>query len=605
MGVRKSQVNVIFYVDLLRNILADVYSCFPEIPRYEMQRDFVTIESRVDAEGLSFLTKTLPLLGKALDKGLETGTLTIPPGFSHKRKSGVKWNIPTFMSALFSTIFDVSGHLSPWSKGAVGEIRQVCYCFYKLEVPFSDESIRKATQSFKDLDESLPPVKGKLLNNRLFRSAQEFLEDLFRDFDPECIKPRHGPGAVSDRYKGRDKWNVPYYDPDIDCVYPYASYITGGVHAGTLESLYDHNTLPWGSPPPARVVFVPKDSRGPRTISCEPALLQYLQQGISRKMTGLIESHPLTRGRVNFTDQSINQRLAMIGSVTRSFATLDMKDASDRVSWSLVEALFPKKLLPYLRATRSRTTELPDGSIVHLNKYAPMGSALCFPIEALVFYSLALSVVRSKTQLRARDVNSLFIYGDDIICLSEHSCDIISFLELYGLRFNRDKCFVQGFFRESCGVDAYHGVNVTPVRLRCLVKQGRSSRSDCFRLSENAIAFFDHGFWRTAEYLWSSIENGLGYLLPCAPSTFEGICRTSHLLPSLALLNGARVRWNDKLHRHEVRTFTLSRVTVPSPFPDDVYRLLHNLIEGCLDPYDEDVAVLSGSALPKTRWAVI
>jgi hypothetical protein len=42
----------------------------------------------------------------------------------------------------------------------------------------------------------------------------------------------------------------------------------------------------------------------------------------------------------------------------------------------------------------------------------------------------------------------------------------MTLLESFGLKINRDKSCVGGFFRESCGMDAFKGIDVTPVRIR-------------------------------------------------------------------------------------------------------------------------------------------
>lgn len=150
----------------LRNILSDAYACMPEVGRSrdwaqhlkrQFAKDVETLESRVQSEGLGFFTKTLPKLGKAFDKALETGCLIVPNEFSRKRKSGERWNIPAFMSELFAAIFEpISGILDPcrtfaarvsinvhgslgwYSTRAILAIRQVCYLAYKLEIPLKD-----------------------------------------------------------------------------------------------------------------------------------------------------------------------------------------------------------------------------------------------------------------------------------------------------------------------------------------------------------------------------------------------------------------------------------------------------------------------------------
>jgi hypothetical protein len=602
---RKSQVDEVFFVGLLRNILADAYMSFPEIPRHELDKDIAVLESRVEHEGFEFLSVALPKLGKAIDRALETGRLIVPSGFARKAKSGVRYHIPAFMSALFATVFrPVDGSLVPRQLGALALIRQVCFVAYKVETPPKPSHVATTLEKFRDVDASLPRLTAKMKRSPITQMAREFIGRVLAGIDPRDIRPRHGPGAVADRLKGRDKWTQVRFSPSINRLYPYREYILGEGDFGNHGRSFSPCDLPWGNPPPARVCIVPKDSRGPRIISCEPAILQYLQQGLANVIVDRLHSHPSTRGHVNFDDQTVNQRLAILGSKIPSFATLDMKDASDRVSLELVETLFPEWLLPYLRVTRSTATELPDGSVVVMNKFAPMGSALCFPVESLVFFALATAVVGYKNRRQRCVTDSVFVFGDDLVTLNDDAADVIRVLELYGLRFNTEKCFVQGNFRESCGVDSYLGRDVTPIKVRVPVKRGRQRLTDLYRLSAEARGFFDSGFWRTANYLWNWVESTVGPL-PTAHPAFAGPCRTSNLLPPVFYSNGAKTRWNERLQRFEVRTFWLDCRKVSSPFPSTSVRLLHNLIRGVARPYDDDVVVSGTPTQPKSAWAGI
>jgi len=156
-----------------------------------------------------------------------------------------------------------------------------------------------------------------------------------------------------------------------------------------------------------------------------------------------------------------NQMGAFIGSHYGEYATLDLNEASDRVSLDLVRLLFPEWIIPYLEACRSSSTVLPDGMILPLNKFAPMGSCLCFPVLALTVWAI-ISAAAPDAHTRER----IYVYGDDVIVTTAYAEDAIKQLESFGLLCNRDKSCTRGFFRESCGMDAYKGKDVTPVRLR-------------------------------------------------------------------------------------------------------------------------------------------
>jgi hypothetical protein len=161
-----------------------------------------------------------------------------------------------------------------------------------------------------------------------------------------------------------------------------------------------------------------------------------------------MEAHSLTSGLVNFTDQGINRYQAYRGSITRESSTLDLKDASDRVSLALVENLFPNNWVEALKACRSAMTELPNGDIVTLSKHAPMGSALCFPVMALCIWAILTATANmaqtahavkvsgrlSESRKRFNWAEPVYVYGDDIICPTPFAEFGVLVLEVSALR---------------------------------------------------------------------------------------------------------------------------------------------------------------------------
>ena len=198
----------------------------------------------------------------------------------------------------------------------------------------------------------------------------------------------------------------------------------------------------------------------------------FIQQGVARHLMSYIERHPYTRGHVNFVDQTINGALALESSLSKRWATIDLSDASDRVSVQLVKYLFPREVSTKWLALRSTATRLPSGAVLRLNKFAPMGSALCFPVESLTFWALAVGYVWERTRDLHRALESVYVYGDDIIIADEYTQGVIETLEGGCLKVNRDKSFSGNCaFRESCGIEAVNGFDVTPLRLRALPPQ--------------------------------------------------------------------------------------------------------------------------------------
>lgn len=440
----------------------------------DLSRDIETLRSRTSEEGLSFLTKALPTLGKALDRGLITGQLVVPRGWKLDRTR----SRPAFMQAYFSCLFGDDGALlDEPDPAAVKHLRQVLFLSYKLEVPYSKKEESIVVDNFIRTDAALGLDSDTSLDVPLVETASYIARDIFRVFDPKDIFPQHGPGAVASGERLDAKWRFSRLYRGIHQKYPYYDYFVAGGAREIADRLGWYRSLQRLETGTAKVVLVPKDSRGPRLISAEPLEYQWIQQGLGRKLARFLESHWLTGGQVNFTDQTINQRLALESSRTREFATLDLKDASDRVSLALVRKVFQHtpELLACLEACRTTSTKLPDGSVIDLKKFAPMGSALCFPVEALIFwvvivaavYQAGLSPRQATSREDLRNIGKqVFVYGDDIVVPTDWALVSMQALESVGLVVNRDKSCITGYFRESCGTDAFRGVVVTPARVR-------------------------------------------------------------------------------------------------------------------------------------------
>lgn len=438
------------------------------------------VEKRLHSEGFGFLSKSMPRLGKALHRALSSTTPLNCAGLGFALIPGT--NLPRFLGEFFSRVFDTSGTVLQFPcVTSVRVLSQVLFVFYKYELPYTAEQEQEVVSKFvtceTDLsttDESIESLdrtsrssnnysskepQERLAEVAVARMAQGLLKELFRSFKPLSIHPRHGPGAVATKQRLWGKYQWTNVASKITDMYPFDAYFCASL--GHVCDTY-HSFADVGDKDlPARVILVPKDSRGPRLISCEPVDYQWVQQGLGRAIVELVESHPLTRWNVHFTNQQPNQFGALLGSRTGKYATLDLKEASDRVSLKLVRLLFPEKVRPYLEACRSSATVLPDGKVLPLRKFAPMGSCLCFPIMALTIWAI-LTAAAPDSDTR----ESILVYGDDVIVPTHYAVYAMSILESFGLAINRDKSCTSGLFRESCGTDAFAGVNVTPVRIR-------------------------------------------------------------------------------------------------------------------------------------------
>lgn len=391
----------------------------------------------------SLLYTKLPRLGKDLDAALENGWFTLTPN-TFKRYKGACY--PVFLKEYFKEIFEKDGRLREnFNHFILRELRTLCFLFYKFEVPFSDSEKELAYDKFKEIDMS---VKTDFTIEQI-QVLRRTVSDLLPD-DPMDIRPRHSSGATADSYTNLEKRLVVRNIPSLMGVYNLSYFFNGLNHAKWYRSNKEFVT----TEPNSKVTLVPKDSRGPRIICMEPHERMFIQKGLMHKIYDHIESTSPAKGRVNFTKQHINQRLAYESSISQKYATIDLKDASDLVSWDLVKQVVPGEWAVALEATRSAFADLPNETVA-LKKFAPMGSALCFPIEAIVFYAIATQVTPE-----------VWVYGDDIIVPTHLAGAVMDLLEEYGLVVNREKSLYKGFFRESCGGDYYKGQNIVPIRCK-------------------------------------------------------------------------------------------------------------------------------------------
>jgi hypothetical protein len=566
-------------------------------------RDIQTLESRTQNEGLAFLTKTLPKLGAALDRGLTSGRFDIPREFRTQRND----SRPAFLQVYFNLVFDEHGFLlEEPSVMAIRHLRQVLFFAYKLKLPFSEKDNHRVIDGFVQTDKELKSIDNPLAVE-IISLAKIITRKVFHDFNHRDIRPRHGPGAVATGEKGDGKWVFSRLYDSIHQVYPYYEYYIVGGGRELTDRLDWYKSLHRHKSGCAKVVLVPKDSRGPRLISCEPLEYQWIQQGLGRKLAFHLERlSPITKGRINFTDQEVNSSLAKSSSATQNYATLDLKDASDRVSLGLVRSVFEStpNLARALEACRTTETRLPNGRVITLNKFAPMGSALCFPVESFIFWVIIVSAVIIAKNLPLNVVGKrVFVYGDDIVVPTDWALLSIQALESVGLMVNESKSCFTGFFRESCGVDAYKGVDVTPLRLRTLWPNQTSDGSALAAYTSLANSFACDVYKPLSELIWMELVKVYGEI-PYGTYRSSYPCRIVDSPLQAETLNRSKFRWrfNRNIQRVEFFLPSLSSRRLRSRL-DGWTRLLRDLISPPVG--DPSTMVLPFSMKIKKGWTSV
>ena len=94
-----------------------------------MVRDLKTVMNRVEHEGDSFLTITLPAYCRDFEKSLDSGQVA-PTAFLSFRKDGC---IPAFLQGYMRQVFDSHGRIRDVpSPDCISVIRQFCLMFKKV-----------------------------------------------------------------------------------------------------------------------------------------------------------------------------------------------------------------------------------------------------------------------------------------------------------------------------------------------------------------------------------------------------------------------------------------------------------------------------------------
>jgi len=598
--------------------------------------DYNYVKRRFEHEGDSFLTITLPSFGKELEGALAAGFFD---RFSSlKSFRGPKGSsLPTFLSGFSSRVFDSKSGvlLKDPDPQAIFAIRQLTLLFKKIDSECSKERTDRAVlgylrterevADFSELwrswvlvgDTRVQPYtqltsREKPLRLDLFafeRISLLLFGDLFAKLSEEIYEhkllPKHGPGATADRLRGNAKFYQREWTTRLEEIFPYGEYCLPSFRFSS-ESLFEE--VDFLSPErerPVRVITVPKTLETPRIIAVEPTCMQYMQQAISVRLVELLEGDSVLKKLIGFTDQIPNQDLAREGSLDGNLATLDLSEASDRVSNEHVRSLthtFPW-LSEGIDACRSRRAHVPphfgypDG-IVELEKFASMGSALTFPVEAMVFLTiiaLAFEELRghrfkSRKEIQ-RELEGVIVYGDDIIVPTHIAVSVMEHLDLYGFRINASKSFWTGLFRESCGKEYFAGVDVSITRVRRNLPKSRNDVLEIISLVSLRNRLYEAGLWQGAKFL----EDYLGQYFPLR--LFPAILPTSPILGRISFLRRAGFQhgdeWCEQTHSPLVKGYVVSSKSPVSPI-DGKEALMKWFLKKGDKPFEKDHLERSG-----------
>lgn len=470
-------------LQLQRALRHDVVAqCHPTVKAHAHQT-LRTLEARFEKEGFPFLDKLGEAYKAALSGLCRTGNIPdvlphLGPGFGQVHRWGPHAHL-VFLACLSwpskLTFAGQSQGLAGWSE-------------------FKERSLGTAHFTAQDW-ETLLPMSGGV---RKTLSRLVTVRDAFG---------RHGPGATAERLIGWDKWLA----------------------------------LDQPTRPVIRMTSVPKDRLKRRLIGIEHAKMQFVQQGLAASL----RATEWFRRWVTLEDQRQHIAFAArdLGRVTSwgdpmGVCTIDLKDASDRISVGLVEYLLPE-LFPSLACASSSYAQLPaesGGELIPLGMMATMGNGFCFELETLVFHIVASLCGRIYDDASGLGVchglehyaSRVRVYGDDVIAPIEWFPVIEKIFAQLGWIINDHKTAVTPGFLETCGT------YITP--------QAHVKRF-CPTLQTVDVS------GRSTELAWETEQGRVSTALAALRSGLHHTCSAI----GLPVLAKASYRWNHQFQRSEIK----------------------------------------------------
>lgn len=602
--MKSREIGVLLHV--LDGLFADACLAYPAL-KSGLLKDNERIALYSKTRGLALFTLDLPALCSLLLVGLESGRLTLS-GPLCKRKSK-RAKVPVLLSGLWLRVFSEDACLrSDPDINAIAFIRQILDLGKKLLVECSHQRITATVKGYHDVEKELrPPSLGwrfdvldvqnigslslidccnstlnmfnhedslqdeserrnMVRDKHLLQQCQHVADMLAYDlghFDPVSysrgldicglgIGFKHGPGAVAEQLKQHEKSSFPNWPHKLELTFPFES---------CGKSAADDRNRPLNHELPSRLICVPKTAKGPRLIAAEPVAQQWAQQIMWKWFAARLRWLPYG-AFVDFRRQSLSGDMVLQASLNRKLATVDLTDASDRLSCWTVERMFRRNtsVLCALHAARTRwLRDNIDGSqnFLRLKKFASQGTATTFPVQSMVFLIIALASAIGDEKVTMHRIKklrgSVRVFGDDIILPTHGYARLCRIMELLQLKVNTAKSYVHGNFRESCGTDGYLGSDVTPVKPKVIVADGPAS---CQAVIDTTNNLQLKGYWHASHNLLSTIPLGIRSRLRVVGIRdvgFAGLISysgsdESHL----------EKRWNSRLHRYEVRVWRLS-----------------------------------------------
>lgn len=468
--------------------------------------------------------------------------------------------------------------------------------FAKRFSPLSADSVAKATETkFVSVLNSVKMRSRIEPSQWLIVQLRDIVADVCRGWSDVdlALDGFFSSGAVSNTQKCLAAkfaaWSKPYF---LDVMYPTQCLCERWDPEYPMCDR-DHQSQKLASNSrTAKGVVVPKNYKTGRFIAEEESTRQWFLQAIRRRLERCIEDNGYS-ANIPLENQGVNQIRAYLGATETDFCTIDLSSASDSLSYALFASIFPADIVNAVREYRSSTVSVGD-RIYPAHMCATSGSAVCFVIESITFFSIA---TLASTMFGGS--GEVFVYGDDIIVQEDYyetTCDLLTTL---GFTVNSDKSFHNpSKYRESCGVEWYDGHEMTSVYWpRKPITQDVSCVESLIHLHN-----VTYKYWDAHVFLKSEIRKLVGDKFTTSSLAVVFDHEVTDLVDPLNTPIKTRAPYDG-----ELEYYNDSRLTVRSypdksgkryPFPDMYYYVMY-LLEGPM--YDDALSRLLGVSSPRRR----
>lgn len=297
-----------------------------------------------------------------------------------------------------------------------------------------------------------PPILISYIREKIGKALSTYEVDWYQDFDLT-------PGTVCSTVTGYGYSSLMH---KLDCL------------AIEFPNLYNSPLYPISRAycdvdnSAVEVFAVPKSYKTARIVARETTKNVGMLTAIRRALIRALKDSGYW-SRMDLDDQGINSTRAIEASKDGSLATVDLSQASDSFTHSLLRSILPKSVMADIEKCLASNLYLPDTNKV-VPKYIvlTMGSPITMVIQSLFYLVVgdwAAEYFSLFKDRRTRRVQSTTIYGDDCI-VDSRICDTFQeALTLLGFKVNDDKTFMNYHelwcYRESCGAEGLLGWDVS------------------------------------------------------------------------------------------------------------------------------------------------